>query len=43
MNGYMALDTRLRTRETTELTVIWRWTHGYMTLDTPLRTREATE
>ena len=35
MNGYMALDTRLRTRDD--------GMNGYMTLDTRLRTREAME
>ena len=35
MNGYMTLDTRLRTRDD--------GMNGYMTLDTRLRTREAME
>ena len=38
MNGYMALDTRLRTGE-----VICDGMNGYMALDTRLRTREAME
>ena len=39
MNGYMALDTRLRTRDMT----LDDGMNGYMTLDTRLRTREAME